>query len=82
MAAQGETAGDREWGLWSDEGCVERGFWSHDVAEEALAERYSPDDGLSVLEMCAEPGHEGTRHSCDDCAAEGDAEEAEERVAS
>lgn len=45
-----------EYGLFSDEGCVERQFWSMQEAELAISTRYDPDDGLEALEMCGRHG--------------------------
>ena len=47
-----------QWGLFSDESAdwtedesVEAGFYTRAEAEQALAERYSPDDELTVHEV-------------------------------
>jgi hypothetical protein len=53
-----------EWGLFSDEGCVERGIWSREEAEAALL-RYDPDDELVALPMCEL--HEEPAASCPSC---------------
>lgn len=58
-----------EFGIFSDEGCVERGFFGREDAEAAVAERYSADDGVHVAECCHDhPDHE--RFSCEECNAE------------
>ena len=60
-----------EYGLFNDEGCVEQGFYSLATAEKALAERYSPDDDLSISPMCED--HEGQPSvGCEDCEGEED----------
>lgn len=43
----------KEYGLFSDEGCVERGFWSMGEAVDESS-RYSPEDALHVGEVCDE----------------------------
>ena len=47
-----------EWGLFNDESAdwtegeaVETGFWSREEAEKAVADRYSPEDELTVHEV-------------------------------
>lgn len=50
-----------EWGLFSDEGCVERGSWSQEEAQERLGE-YSPEDDLHVGRVC--PDCEGEHPWC------------------
>lgn len=36
------------YGIFNDEGLVEGGFYSAQEAHDAIAERYSPEDGLTV----------------------------------
>ena len=54
-----------EYGLFSDEGCVESGFFTKADATLAL-HSYSDEDGLKVLEIC--PDHEGqSKDFCEEC---------------
>jgi hypothetical protein len=63
-----------EYGLFSDEGIVEGGFYSVAEAQAAIAERYDADDGLEVEEVCPEhPDH--PRCGCEKCDAEEVAED-------
>jgi len=65
-----------EYGLFSDEGLVEGGFFSPEEANLAL-ERYSAEDGLEVEEVC--PEHpEQPRRWCEECDSEETDEEEEE----
>jgi hypothetical protein len=58
-----------EFGLFSDEGCVEAGFYSRQEADRAAESRYDPDDGLFIEELC--PFHaEQPKNGCEECAAE------------
>lgn len=58
-----------EFGLFSDEGCVEAQFYSLEEAEAAIAERYSPEDGLTAHAVC--PQHEEQiAEFCEECAEE------------
>lgn len=58
-----------EFGIFGDEGCCEREFYSRSEADAALAANYSSDDDLHVSECCSEhPDNE--RDGCEDCAAE------------
>ncbi len=57
-----------EFGIFSDEGCLERDFYSREEAERVLSERY-PDDGAHVGECC--PDHpEEERETCELCNAD------------
>lgn len=40
-----------EWGIFSDEGCMERGLYGADSVREALTE-YDPDDNAEPLPLC------------------------------
>ena len=42
-----------EYGIFNDEGCLERGFWSFQEAYEVIAERYPDEPFIEVHEMCA-----------------------------
>jgi hypothetical protein len=67
-----------EYGLFSDEGLVESGFYSAEEAREAARERYSEEDGLEIEEVC--PDHpEQPHYGCEDCDSEemADQEEAD-----
>lgn len=58
-----------EYGLFSDEGLVESGFYSIEEASQARKERYAEDDGLDIEEVCPEhPEH--ARYGCEECDAE------------
>lgn len=60
----------REFGLFSDEGCVEAGFFTREDATAAMQARYQTA-GLEVAEVC--PDHEGERRlNCESCEAETD----------
>jgi hypothetical protein len=57
-----------EYGLFSDEGCVEAGFtsWIH---AHLFLQCYSEEDDLEVLEIC--PDHEGQpKDFCEECGRE------------
>lgn len=55
-----------EFGLFNDEGCVERQFYTRRDAEEARDTRYEPEDELTVHELC--PDHEEQpKISCEEC---------------
>lgn len=66
-----------EYGLFSDEGLVEDGFFSAAEAEEARDTRYDPEDGLGVEEICREHP-EQPRYGCEECAAEEQEEDEED----
>lgn len=56
------------WGLFSDEGCVDSGFFAKEDVEAAL-KTYSVEDGLVIREIC--PDHdEQPRIGCEECDAE------------
>jgi hypothetical protein len=58
-------------GIWADDGQLERGFFSRAEAEEALAKRYSPEDEAHVGECCHD--HPSQEHdSCEICNADED----------
>lgn len=58
-----------EYGIFSDEGCIETGFYSVEEAQAALTKRYATEDGLAVSEIC--PDHEDhARDTCEDCNSE------------
>lgn len=59
-----------EWGLFSDEGLVEDGFYSEDEALSARADRYTLGDGLVALEICRDHPEHPSR-ACEDCVREG-----------
>jgi hypothetical protein len=43
-----------EYGLFSNEGIVEGGFYSPEEAIQAREQRYDPEDDLEVEEVCPE----------------------------
>jgi hypothetical protein len=52
--------------IWNDEGKVEGEFLSQDAADEAIHNRYLPEDDLHSGYECDEhPGHEAV--SCELC---------------
>jgi hypothetical protein len=57
-----------EYGLFNDEGCVERGLWSRAEAERELA-RYSDEDELTAKALC-EVHDEQAADDCEECFAE------------
>lgn len=57
-----------EYGIFTDEGCLENGFHSIAEAQKAEADRYAEEDSY-VAEVC--PDHpEQPRESCEDCHGE------------
>lgn len=58
-----------EYGLFNDEGCVERGFWSAEEADAANVERYEPDDELTAHPLCAKH-EEQPADGCEECDSE------------
>ena len=40
-----------EWGIFSDEGCLERGLYGAATVADALA-TYNPDDNAEALPLC------------------------------
>jgi hypothetical protein len=62
-----------EYGLFSDEGIVEGGFHSLEEAIQAQEQRYDPEDGLEVEEVCPEHPDE-PRLGCEECDIEERAE--------
>lgn len=59
----------QEYGLFSDEGCIEAGFHSDTAAEAAIADRYDVDDELTVRAIC--PDHEEQpADACEECFGE------------
>lgn len=55
-----------EYGIFAEDGQLERGFFSMEEAEKALARRYSPADEAHVGECCHDhPEHE--RSTCEQC---------------
>jgi hypothetical protein len=65
-----------EYGLFNDEGMVEGQFYSVQEAEAAIANRYDPEDELSIEEVCEEhPEH--AKCGCEECEAEEMEEEGE-----
>lgn len=57
-----------EYGLFNDEGCVERGLWSQEQAHQAL-QAYSLEDELTVHRLCSEH-EEQPADTCEECAGE------------
>ena len=60
-----------EFGIFTEEGCIENGFYSREEAEAAIKERY-PEEECHVAECCIEHREEEHEH-CEFCA---EAEEA------
>lgn len=58
-----------EYGLFNDEGCVERGFWSLEEAWAAEKDRYSPEDDLSAFALCRTHGDHAAV-DCEECFGE------------
>lgn len=58
-----------EFGIFNDEGCVERGFFSVADAKTAAVTTYAEDDGLSVSELCQEHD-EQPYDTCEECYVE------------
>jgi hypothetical protein len=58
-----------ELGLFNDEGLMEGQFYSMAEAQLAIAERYTPEDGLVILKICADHPEQADK-TCEDCAAE------------
>lgn len=57
-----------EYGLFSDEGCVEDGIWGLDEARARLAE-YDPGNELEIRAICRD--HEGEpADTCEQCHAD------------
>lgn len=68
-----------EYGLFNDEGLVERGHYSKAAAQAAIDDDYDPEDELTVQELCPEhEDEEQARDTCEWCFAEDDDEEEEE----
>jgi hypothetical protein len=60
-----------EFGIWADDGQLERGFYSREEAEAALVKRYSPEDEAHVGECCHD--HPSQEHeTCKLCNADDD----------
>lgn len=58
-----------EWGLFNDEGCVERGLWSEQEADRRRGFAYNAEDDLRIEELC--PDHdEQPLNGCEDCGSE------------
>ena len=55
-----------EYGIFTDEGLIEGGFWSRSDAEDALVEHQHLDDEVWVAPLC--PEHEGEPAGyCEQC---------------
>lgn len=61
-----------EYGIFNDEGCVERGYWSEKAAQ-AAADGYDPDDEVYADALCSE--HEQPYDFCDECVGEDEEED-------
>ena len=66
-----------EYGLFNDEGCVERQFYSVAGAETAVVSRYDVEDELEVLAMCGEHD-EQPLNGCEECDSDEDDENDDE----
>ena len=61
-----------EYGIFTDEGCIESGFYTREEAEAARDARYKDED-CHVAEVCPEhPDCE--RENCSECDSEEEAE--------
>lgn len=67
-----------EYGVFSEEGCLERQFYSYEAANHAaVGYRDDGDTDAHAAEMC--PDHEEQpREGCDVCESEGDEPEDED----
>jgi hypothetical protein len=67
-----------EYGIFNDEGCIERQFWTEEEAGLALADLYaSGESGLTIHVLC--PDHEEQpRDYCEECATDGDEDDEDE----
>lgn len=57
-----------EYGLFNDEGCVERNFYDRDNAVLALTE-YDPENELRISVVCPEHGDQEADY-CEECESE------------
>lgn len=61
-----------EHGVFNDEGCIERDFWTSDAAERAVAVlRAEGDEHAYSAAMCTEHEEQPAGH-CEECDAEDD----------
>lgn len=58
-----------EYGIFADEGLLEGGFYSEIEAQDAVRERYTADDDVTVLECCRDHPDEA-RAFCARCMIE------------
>jgi hypothetical protein len=66
-----------EYGIFNDEGCIERGFWTEDEAGVALADYYADgEENLSIEALCGEHD-EQPADSCEECFSEDDEDESD-----
>jgi len=62
--------GQSEYGIFTDEGCVEEGFYERESAEKRAALYRKSGDTVVVHEMC--PEHDGeARATCEECDSAG-----------
>lgn len=60
-----------EFGIFNDEGCLERDLWSRESADEAMkSPDYEEEQDLRVEEMCHNRQHEQPKDGCEDCETE------------
>jgi len=60
-----------EYGIFTDEGCVEDGFFERKAAETRAAFYRASGDNVVVHQIC--PDHpEQPAHACEDCDTDGD----------
>jgi hypothetical protein len=56
-----------EWGVFNDEGCVERGLWSAEEAGLAvILHRKAGDEHAEAKEMCSDH-EEQPKYYCEEC---------------
>jgi hypothetical protein len=55
-----------ELGIFNDEGCIDRGFYTTAAADEALRTTYAEEPGVYRAELCADHD-EQPRDSCPQC---------------
>ena len=67
-----------EYGIFTDEGCIEANFFSRAEAEAAIKIRY-PEEECHVAEVCIEHPEEEREH-CSRCMDDNEDEETEEEA--
>jgi hypothetical protein len=59
----------REYGVFNDEGCLERGFYTEAAARAALERRYADEPGGYAAPLCPEHD-EQPNDRCEECQHE------------